>query len=132
MKWYGQKRYLQKMISLVKKNDPCTTNVVLNGFCIIDAKLAVLSMALVNNTHVKRLHLDGTKISDRGACLLAYALQQNETLVFLSLNDNQIRSAGAEAIAASLCYENRSLRTLRLANNLIGNHGGKRASPSIL
>lgn len=128
MKGYGQNQYLQKMISLVDKNDPCTTNVVLNGFHIIDAKLAVLAMALVNNTHVTRLHLDGNSISDRGASLLAYAIQQNKTLTFLSLNDNHIGSAGVEAIAAALHHENgnTTLRTLRLANNRIGNHGGKR------
>lgn len=125
MKGYGQKRYIQKTISLVEKNHPHTTNVVLNGFNIVDAKLAVLAMALVNNTHVTRLHLDGNSITDRGAGLIAYALQQNETLTFLSLNDNHIGSAGVDAISASL-YMNKSLRTLRLANNMIGDRGGKK------
>jgi len=125
MKGYGQKRYLQKMISLIETNDPFTTNVVLNGFEIIDAKLAVMAMALVNNTYVKRLHLDKNTISDIGATLLAYVLQQNKTLEFLSLNDNDIQSAGVETIAVAL-YENETLRTLRLANNFISNHGGKK------
>ena len=112
------------MISLIERNDLPTTYVVLNGFHISDAKLAVLAMALVNNTHLKTLHLDGNTVSDRGASLLAYALQQNETLEFLSLNDNIIQSAGTDAIAVAL-HENKTLVTLRLANNSIGDHGAK-------
>ena len=50
------------MIGLVDKNDPSSTNIVLNGFHIIDAKLAVLAMTIVNNTYVERLHLDGNSI----------------------------------------------------------------------
>ena len=99
-------------------------NVVLNGFNIVDAKLAALTMALVNNSHVERLHLDGNLISDEGARLLAYVLHQNGTLSYLSLNDNGITSAGVETIAAAL-YQNKSLVTLRLSNNRVGNRGGK-------
>lgn len=124
MKGYGQKRYLQQMINLMQSNDHCTTHVVLNGFQITDAKLAVLAMALVDNTHLKTLHLDGNSISDQGAGLLAYAIQQNTTIQCISLNDNLIRSAGADAISLAL-YDNKTLRTLRLANNCIGNHGAR-------
>lgn len=123
MKGYGQKRYLQKIITSLNRNDS-TTNVVLNGFNIGDTNIALLAMALVHNTHLKTLHLDGNKISDRGAVILAYALKQNNTLEFVSLNDNFIRSSGAEAIAYVL-HENNNLRTLRLANNSIGNHGAR-------
>ena len=125
MKGYGQKRYFQKIMNQVEKNDPSTTNIVLNGFDIVDAKLAVLAMALVNNTHVISLHLNGNSITDHGAKLLAYTLQQNKTIELVSLNDNRIRSAGAEAIAAAL-YDNNNLQVLRLENNQIGNSGGKK------
>ena len=125
MKGYGQKRYFQKIMNQVEKNDPSTTNIVLNGFDIVDAKLAVLAMALVNNTHVISLHLNGNSITDHGAKLLAYTLQQNKTIELVSLNDNRIRSAGAEAIAAALYYNN-TLQVLRLENNQIGNSGGKK------
>ena len=125
MKGYGQKRYFQKIMNQVEKNDPSTTNIVLNGFDIVDAKLAVLAMALVNNTHVISLHLNGNSITDHGAKLLAYTLQQNKTMWLVSLNDNRIRSAGAEAIAAAL-YDNNNLQVLRLENNQIGNSGGKK------
>jgi hypothetical protein len=127
MKGYGQKRYLQRMIGLIEKNDPSTCEVVLNGFDIPDSNLAELAMALSNNSHVVTLYLDGSGISDRGVglLLLAYALQTNSTLKFLSLNDNNIQSAGADALAAAL-HENKTLITLRLENNAIGNRGGKR------
>jgi len=124
MKGYGQKRYLQKIITSLNRNDKSTTNVVLNGFHISDAKIALLAMALVHNTHLETLHLDGNKISDRGAVLLAYALKHNNTLEFVSLNDNLIRSSGADAIAYAL-HENKSLKTLRLANNFVGDHGAR-------
>jgi len=124
MKGYGQNRYLRKIITSLDRNDQSTTHVVLNGFIISDAKIASLAMALVHNTHLKTLHLDGNKISNRGAVLLAYAFKHNDTLEFVSLNDNSIRSAGADAIAYAL-HENNNLRTLRLANNSIGNHGAR-------
>jgi len=124
MKGYGQKRYLQKIITSLNRNDQSTTNVVLNGFHISDANIALLGMALVHNTHLETLHLDGTKISDRGAVLLAYALKQNKTLEFVSLNDNLIGSSGADAIACAL-HGNKHLRTLRLANNSVGDHGAR-------
>jgi len=124
MKGYGQKRYLQKVIASLNRDDPSTTNVVLNGFRLSDAKIALLGMALVRNTHLATLHLDGNDVSDRGAVLLAYALKQNDTLEVVSLNDNRIGSSGADALACAL-HGNTSLRTLRLANNSIGDHGAK-------
>mmetsp|Transcript_38474 Transcript_38474/g.86674 ORF Transcript_38474/g.86674 Transcript_38474/m.86674 type:complete len:386 (-) Transcript_38474:99-1256(-) len=126
-KGYGQKRYLRTVIGRIERDDPELKNVVLNGFNIVDAKLATLTMALVNNTHVERLHLDGNQISDEGARLIAYVLHQNSTLAYLSLNDNGITSAGVETLAAAL-YQNATLFELRLSNNRVGNRGGKSLS----
>lgn len=124
MKGYGQRRYLQEVVASLTRNDRSTTNAVLNGFGISDAKVAVLAMALVHNTHLRTLHLDGNAISDRGAVLLAYALRRNGALEVVSLNDNAIGPAGADAIAGALAG-NGTLRTLRLANNGIGDRGAE-------
>lgn len=113
------------IIKKMKRNDPSTTEVVLNGFDFqCDSTLATLAMSLMNNTHVKILYLHGCNITAKGAYLLAFALRSNKSIEHVWLNDNKIGSTGADALASAICA-NRTLLTLGLRNNSIGNRGGK-------
>jgi Ran GTPase-activating protein (RanGAP) involved in mRNA processing and transport len=125
-----QQRLVRKALKKIAKNDPSTTNVVLNGYPFQEENIASLTMSLVNNTHVRILYLHDCGITARGAHLLAYALRKNRNIEHLWLNGNNIGSAGAEAIANAL-RENRTLQTLGLGDNDIGNHGGKRILESL-
>ena len=115
---------VQELIQKVANNDPQTTKVVLKGVSVSPDLLTALAMALISNTHVKVLYLASltTPLWSHSVQVMASALVQNNTLETVWLEDNQICSAGAASFATVL-YVNKSIRTIGLPNNLIGNQG---------
>eukprot|EP00986_Skeletonema_menzelii_P000088 scaffold12_cov150-Skeletonema_menzelii.AAC.14 len=122
-----QLKHLKKTIKKIQRNDSSATEVVLNGFDFQsdNEQYSRLAMSLMNNTHVKILYLHGCNITAKGAYLLAFALRSNKSIQHVWLNDNKIGSTGADALASALSSQNRTLLTLGLRNNSIGNRGGK-------
>jgi Ran GTPase-activating protein (RanGAP) involved in mRNA processing and transport len=125
-----QQKYLRKVLKEIAKNDPTTTEVVLNNHPFQEETVATLTSSLVSNTHLRILYLHNCGINARGAHLLAYAIRNNSSIEHLWLNGNRVGSAGAEALANAL-RDNSTLTTLGLCDNDIGNHGGKRINESL-
>jgi hypothetical protein len=67
-----------------------------------------------------RLDLTGANIRKAGVDLLAAALRVNRSLVWLNLSSNVIPTAGAQLLFETLGDYNRTLRTLILKDNFLG------------
>lgn len=81
-----------------------------------------LGLALATNTSLQELYLDYNQLSGSSVVAIAEGLAQNPNtkLQVLCLNSNRMGDIGGQALA-QLLHTNRSLKTLRLANNRLGN-----------
>jgi hypothetical protein len=72
-----------------------------------------LGKALISNTSLKEINLEGNRMCERGATDMAEALKVNSTLERLDMSDNMIGDAGALALAEAL-DSNTTLKSLTL------------------
>ncbi|KAL6062397.1 C-src tyrosine kinase [Balamuthia mandrillaris] len=112
------------MIALAEglKTNTSLTDVNLMQNEIGDEGARALAEALKENNSIKCLDISGNNIG-RGAMDLAEALRHNQTIRYLVLSENMLYDEGATAIAAAMKEDNRTLVSLEVKDNSIGETG---------
>lgn len=104
------------LLERFKNNDPTLTTLDLNNRKLDSHDIQQLVDALVTNTTLTTLNVEGNNIGDEGA----KALAANTILISLNIGYNQVGVKGAKALAA-----NTTLTTLNVGGNFIGDEGAK-------
>lgn len=101
------------MLQHMRDNSTPSTTVNLSRSAVhSDEHIALLGVALLSNTTVTTLRLDGNpRLGDGGAMQLAAGLARNTTLQTLHLDNTGLTPVGVAALAETLS-RNSALRTL--------------------
>lgn len=122
----SRERVLKRLSEALLRRSLTKIDLSQRGLRATDARL--VRMALAQNAHLSVLKLGYNNLGDQGAITLATGIAVHKALQLVDLGFNNIGDEGAKALAVAMrqsakSFNGRTIRTLYLAGNLIGEDG---------